>query len=217
MKIIDLHNHTSFSYDSTDTPAARIENAAAHGVDTVGITDHQFTIGPQLRNYIQTIRSLSRQYDGKIQVLCGLEIGTRPKPDDLLLSACRALDYCLFESLDSPAGMDLFEFLEWRRLFPIPVGLAHTDIFALSRRYGVDMLRLLREENIFWELNISGNYDYYYDFLTNREKQAAAARSGIVMSIGSDTHRITDFSWRKLTRAHQLLEDLGIPILFQEK
>lgn len=214
MKIIDLHNHTAFSYDSTDTPEAVIENAIARNVDIIGITDHQFTIGAELSGYIQTIRSLQAKYADEIQVLCGLEIGTRPKPTDLLLSACRSLDYCLFESLDSPMGMDLFEFLEWRRLFPIPVGLAHTDIFALSDRYGVDMLRILRQENIFWELNISGNYNYYYDFLTNRQKQALVAQSGITMSIGSDTHSVLDFSKEKLRRAHTLLRRLGIPILY---
>lgn len=214
MKTIDLHSHTNFSYDGTDTPEAVIENAIAHNVDVIGITDHQFTLGPQLPAYIRKIQAMQKKYAGKITVLCGLEIGTRPKPDDLLPTACRGLDYCLFESLDSPAGMDLFEFLEWRRLFTVPTGLAHTDIFALSARYGVDMLRVLREENIFWELNISGNYNYYYDFLTNREKQAAAARSGIIMSIGSDTHRTLDFSPAKLHRAHSLLRRLKIPILF---
>jgi histidinol phosphatase-like PHP family hydrolase len=216
LNIIDLHNHTTFSYDGTEAPEALIENAAARGLDIIGITDHQFTIGSRLPAYIEKIRAMQEKYAGKIQVLCGLEIGTRPKPDDLLPAACRGLDYCLFESLDSPAGMDLFEFLEWRRLFPVPTGLAHTDIFALSARYGVDMLRILREENIFWELNISGNYNYYYDFLTNREKQAAAAAAGITMSVGSDTHRITDFSAKKLRRAHELLEWLGIPLVFDE-
>ena len=216
MKTIDLHNHTTFSYDGTDTPEAIIENAIAQNVDVIGISDHQFTIGENLPGYIRKIHSLQEKYAGKIHVLCGLEIGTRPKPDNLILSNCRGLDFCLFESLDSPTGMDLFEFLEWRRLFSIPVGLAHTDIFSLSARYGVDMLRILQQEHIFWELNTSGNYSYYYDFLTNREKQAAAAQSDIIMSVGSDTHRTIDFSAPKLRRAHALLRGLKIPIMFDE-
>lgn len=213
MYIMDLHNHTTFSYDGSDTPEAVIENAIAHGVAAVGITDHQFSIGTNLWAYYEKIETLKRVYAGRIRVLCGLEVGTRPKPDDLLPAQCAKLDFCLFESLDSPSGMDLYEFIEWRRLFTVPCGLAHTDIFALSARYGVDMLQLMRRERLFWELNTSGNYDYYYDFLTSREKQQRAAAAGIPMSVGSDTHAVCGYNAQKLRRAHALLQDLNIPLV----
>lgn len=45
MYTVDLHNHTKFSYDGSNTPEEIIENAIRHGVDVIGITDHQFSIG----------------------------------------------------------------------------------------------------------------------------------------------------------------------------
>ena len=97
--LMDLHNHTMFSYDSTDTVEVVIENAIKHGVDVVGITDHQFTIGADLPKYYQYIQKCKIKYTNDIKVLCGLEIGTRPKPDDLLADAVRDFDYVLFESV----------------------------------------------------------------------------------------------------------------------
>lgn len=44
MYTVDLHNHTKFSYDGSNTPEEIIENAIRHGVDVIGITDHQFSI-----------------------------------------------------------------------------------------------------------------------------------------------------------------------------
>ncbi len=58
-------------------------------------------------------------------------------------------------------------------------GLAHTDIFKLGERYGLDIIKILRDNDIFWELNTSGNYIYYYDFLTNEKKQQIIKESGI--------------------------------------
>ncbi|MBQ7794867.1 MAG: PHP domain-containing protein [Clostridia bacterium] len=213
--LCDLHNHTYFSYDGMESPEKIVENAIANGVGVVGICDHQFTDGFDFNAYVSKMRAVRDSYNNRCSVKTGLEIGTRPKPDDFLAkSASKLLDYCLFESLDSEKGMDLYEFLEWRRLFSCPVGLAHTDIFALSERYGVDMLKIMREHELFWEINTSGNYTYYYDFLTNRTKQRAVKESGITLSVGSDTHQLYNFSLAKLTSANQLCAELGNPMLF---
>ncbi|MDO4618875.1 MAG: PHP domain-containing protein [Clostridia bacterium] len=213
--IIDLHNHTTFSYDGQDLPESIIENAIASGINIVGITDHQFTDGFSLSEYVNTIAKLKEKYKNQIVIKTGLEIGTRPKPDNLLAkSASKVLDFCLFESLDHQKGMDLYEFLEWRRLFSCPVGLAHTDIFLLSERYGVDMLRLLHDNDIFWEINTSGNYPYYYDFITNAEKRKKVKESKITLSVGSDTHSVVGYNKRKIVSANELLKELGNKVLF---
>lgn len=212
MYTVDLHNHTVFSYDGTNTPEEIIENAIAHSVDVIGITDHQFSIEEKLTEYFEYIQHCKIKYRDKIKVLCGLEIGTRPKPSDLLASGTEQFDYVLFESLDDLRAMDFFEFLEWRKLFKCKVGLAHTDIFALSERYGLDLLKEMRKNDIFWELNISGNYNYYYDFLTNAKKQYMVRNSGIKVSIGSDTHWVEEYRFRQLRRANELMQKLGNPL-----
>lgn len=213
MKIVDLHHHTTYSYDGTDSPRAVICNAMANRVDTIGITDHQFSVREDIFLYIHEINSLKREFSDRINVLCGLEIGTRPMPDDFLASCSDKLDFCLFESLDSERAMDFYEFLQWRRLFKCPVGLAHTDIFLLSERYGMDILSCLRDADIFWELNLSGNYSYYYDFLSNREKQNAIVKSGLKVSIGTDTHNIAVYDASKLKRVTNLVSKLGVNML----
>lgn len=214
----DLHNHTYFSYDGSDSPEMLVENAILNGIDTVGICDHQFTEGFNFDEYVKKLRAVKDKYQGVCDVKIGLEIGTRPHPDNLLArSVSKALDYCLFESLDSIKAMDLYEFLEWRRLFTCPVGLAHTDIFALEKRYGLDMLKLMKENDIFWEINTSGNYVYYYDFISNPDKQKAVKDSGITLSIGSDTHRIHDLSKAKLVSANELAGSLGNKIIFGKR
>lgn len=212
MKIIDLHNHTKYSYDGHNTAREVIENAAANNVDVIGITDHQFSIGEKIGEYIEEITALKTEFSGKITVLCGLEIGTRPTPSDFPPKISGLLDFCLFESIDSDRGMDIYEFLEWKRLFLCPLGLAHTDIFGLSKRYKTDFLKIMKREKIFWEINFSGNYDYYFDFITNRQKQYAVSESGIAVSVGSDTHWIGDFDKKRLVQANELARSLKNPI-----
>lgn len=212
MYTVDLHNHTVFSYDGSNTPEKIIENAIAHSIDVIGITDHQFSIGDKLSEYFEYIQHCKIKYGGKIRVLCGLEIGTRPKPQDLSAAAVSSFDYVLFESLDDPRAMDFFEFLEWQKMFKCKKGLAHTDIFALSKRYGLNLLDELKKNDIFWELNTSGNYNYYYDFLTNEKKQKAVKDSGITMSVGSDTHWVEEYRFRQIRQANELVARLGNPL-----
>ncbi len=214
MKITDLHNHTTFSYDGVNSCEEIIENALSKGIDVIGITDHQFSIGSDIGKYIYTVNECKRKYKGKITVLCGLEIGTRPEPRDLILSSIKNIDYCLFECLDSDNAMDFYEFLEWSQLFKMPKGFAHTDIFYLSQKFEIDIIRIMKEHNFFWEINTSGNYNYYYDFLTNPQKQKMISESKIPVSIGSDTHWIKDLNEKKLISCHDLINKLGNPIIF---
>lgn len=211
MVTADLHNHTVFSYDGSNLPEEIIENAISHSIDVIGITDHQFSIGNNIDEYFEYIQHCKIKYRNQIKVLCGLEIGTRPKPNDFLAGASEYFDYVLFESLDHAAAMDFYEFLEWQRLFKCPKGLAHTDVFRLSARYGLDVVEILKQNDIFWELNTSGNYMYYYDFLTNDKKREKIQNSGICVSVGSDTHRVEEYRFKQIRRANSLLRELGNP------
>ena len=216
MKLQDLHNHTTYSYDGLNTPEEIIKNAISKGIDVIGISDHQFSIGNKLSSYIEEINFLKEKYKNEIKVLCGLEIGLRPRPDDLINPSSLNLDYCLFESLDSDRfdTMDIYEFFEWSRLFSIPKGLAHTDIFKLSEKFDMDILSKIKEYGFFWEINTSGNYTYYYDFLTSHQKQQLISKSNVTISIGSDTHSVRNYNLSKLQSLHLLIEKLKNPIFF---
>lgn len=212
MKIIDLHNHTNFSYDGQNSVEEVVENAAESGVGVIGITDHQFSVGDRLGEYICEVNRVKEKYRGRITVLCGLEIGTRPMPNDFPAHLSGELDYCIFESLDDGRAMDLYEFFEWKRLFKCNIGLAHTDIFKLCEKYGVDLLKILKRDNIFWEINCSGNYPYYYDFISNREKRRMVAKSGIKLSVGSDLHLVGDFDIKRLSQTNEMIRKLKNPL-----
>ena len=156
----------------------------------------------------------------KIRVLVGLNvdkytvdiIDQANAEQPTIKQATEQFDYVLFECLDDPRAMDLYEFLEWRRQFKCKAGLAHTDIFKLGEMYGLDIIKLMRDNDIFWELNTSGNYMYYYDFLTNEKKQQIIKESGIPVSVGSDTHYITEYRKKQIRRANELLQRLSIPL-----
>lgn len=214
MKLTDLHNHTTFSYDGVNSCEEIIENALSYGIEVIGICDHQYSLGSDIGEYIRKVNECKRKYKNKIEVLCGLEIGTRPEPRDLVMSSIKDIDYCLFECLDSSIAMDFYEFMEWVKLFDMPKGFAHTDIFSLSERYGINIIKIMKENNIFWEINTSGNYNYYYDFITNSEKQDIIKMSGLTLSIGSDTHWIKDLNVNKLKSCQDLIKKLGNPIIF---
>lgn len=212
VKIIDLHNHTNFSYDGISGINSLVENAIRNGVDVLGITDHEFSIQDKIEEYIKAVNEAKKRYKGKIILLLGLEIGTRPYPEKFNPEITRKLDYCLFESLDDSRAMDFNEFLVWRKNFHCPQGLAHTDIFKLSKMYNTDILSILKRENIFWEINFSGNYNYYFDLISNGEKQEAVSKSGIALSVGSDTHWIGDFDKKRLVQTNGLVRDLKNPL-----
>ena len=212
--IMDLHNHTVFSYDGSNTPEEIIEHAILHGFDAVGICDHQFTIKNRLGEYIDYITRCKEKYKKDIKVLVGLEVSMNPAPEDFMTQSTEGLDYILFERLDKFNATDLYDFLELRREFNCPVGLAHCDVFAMSEKYGVDMLEIMRRENIFWELNTSGNYNYYYDFLTNENKRNAVKRSGVGVAVGSDTHAIFEYRKKQIINANKLIREMALPLPF---
>ena len=214
MKLMDLHNHTSFSYDGISGINCVVENAINNDVSYLGITDHEFSIEKKLPEYVDALLVAKEKYKGKINLLAGIEIGTRPAPDDLCISLVNKLDYCLFESLDSDRAMNLYDFLEWRKKFRCKVGLAHTDIFALGKRYNINMLEVMKKEDIFWEINFSGNYNYYFDFISNQDKRDAVKKSGISISVGSDLHWIGDFDKTRLIQTNELARSLGNPLAF---
>ena len=65
--IMDLHNHTVFSYDGSNTPEEIIEHAILHGFDAVGICDHEFTIQDRLGDYIRYLHQCKEKYKKDIK------------------------------------------------------------------------------------------------------------------------------------------------------
>ena len=49
--MFDLHSHTYFSFCGKDSPQELIEAVMAAGVDTLGISDHNYGVGYSMERY----------------------------------------------------------------------------------------------------------------------------------------------------------------------
>ena len=79
--ISDYHMHTAFSEDSKAAPEAMIERAVSLGMKRICITDHMDIGFPQdafwldTPRYVERIRELQAQYQDRIDVRLGVELG----------------------------------------------------------------------------------------------------------------------------------------------
>ncbi|MDR0287701.1 MAG: PHP domain-containing protein [Clostridiales bacterium] len=223
MKYIDLHNHSVYSRDGSDTVEALIKNAIHCGIDVIGITDHNYWFMDRIEEYKDEILSLKSKYSSQVRVLLGMEIATVPFYPDLLPSDLDDFDYCIFEHIDHPNGMGVKKFLEYAAMFNCKKGIAHTDIYRFSETSGLDIPALLAENGIFWELNV--NYDrvhgfnerkYVKKFFDSKEQQDNARSLGLEFSVGFDTHLLEDYSSQRVKDACDKVNDLGLKLVFQD-
>ena len=76
----NLHTHTCYC-DGDDTPRALVQQALELGFDTLGFSGHSFTSFDDsccmsregTQRYCREIRTLAKEYAGKIQILLGIE------------------------------------------------------------------------------------------------------------------------------------------------
>ena len=245
--IQDLHSHTYYSFCGHDNPEIVIEAAISGGIELLGISDHNYGIAQQrsvtqysdidrrakdyqrsLKAYMDHIRSVSKSYQSKIRVLCGIEVATLncnnwDLPDAVDLSG---FDFCLIESIDSEDTIadDLFSFA--KRCGTALTGVAHTDLFsylARTKQDPLDYFTKMAENHIFWELNV--NYDsihhyrrhqYVLDFFHSEYQQNIIRDSGIKLSIGFDGHRVEDYRPDIVEHYCRAAEELNLPFVFSD-
>lgn len=81
MRKIDYHIHTCFSADSEADPIKHIEQAIKMGLDEICFTDHQDFNYPKtpfeldVEKYFNTLLPLQKQYEDKICIKIGVEMG----------------------------------------------------------------------------------------------------------------------------------------------
>ena len=180
-----------------------------------------------LVRYFDHINLIKEKYADRIRVLRGIELctlcdGSRYDrynlPDNADISF---FDYCLIENLDSGISMtggDLFAYA--KRCATPAVGVAHTDMFAFIERRGenpLDYFKRMAEQNIFWEMNVSYDsihgyrqHQYMLNFFDNPEQQEIVRKSGVLISIGFDGHKVEDYLPERVTDYNNRLTDMGI-------
>lgn len=223
MKIMDIHSHTYFSACGADKHEDTINAAINGGIQLFGISDHCYGIGERREEYIRIIDEMKNAYNGKIQLLCGIEIATVPGLGIDDPKNVKGFEYCLIEHIDrdeSTVGMNIFDYADG---FDCKVGIAHTDLIGMAVRKGLDPTEFLSrfaDHGIFWEMNV--NYDsihgfsehqYMLDFLNKPDITKIVKDSGIKLSVGFDGHRVYDYDPERVIRMNKFIHDSGIEMV----
>lgn len=107
-EVCSVHNHSTLS-DGKNTPAETARAACEAGVRYFGLSDHShtsmsydegFVLPRDMREYKDTLSALRAEYEGKMEVLCGLEW------DSLSDAEYEGFDYWIgsVHSLKAPDG-----------------------------------------------------------------------------------------------------------------
>ena len=242
--IQDLHSHTYYSYCGKDSPEEVIKNAIKNRLDIVGISDHYHGVvmcktgfkyendeektqmhNNALKRYYEHINTLKEKYRKYIDVRCGIEITTLDLgytllPDGVDVSM---FDYCLIENFQykETTVSDVLDFA--RRCGCKRTGFAHMDLPRYIADKGLDMdefLRKMKEQNIFWELNVNFDeihgfkeHQYVNEFFNSSSLVEIFKKSGIKFSVGFDGHILEDYDAKRVIDACRKLEELSIPMI----
>ncbi len=98
----DYHTHTT-RCDGRNTPAEMAEAAAALGLRTLGFSGHMDPdISLDFPAYLAEIGRLAQLYEGRMEILCGVELDQRRDPAD-----ARGAEYIIGSThyLDGPEGL----------------------------------------------------------------------------------------------------------------
>lgn len=219
-KIMDIHNHTIWS-DGVGTVDEIIENAINNKVDIIGISDHFNTIKcnsvltAKLEQYVKSLEKKKEKYKDKIEVLAGIEICMNKdwcELDRLPYDKLNKLDYVLFEYIDwFPSSVNLKELKNYVDKFTCKKGLAHTDIFSLIKKYGINnVINKIKEYDLFWEINVNKGYGYFDYIIMNKEKPEVIEvfnklkKNKIKITVGSDTHSLYYYDINRIMIGNQL-------------
>lgn len=189
--------------------------------------NHMGSAERTLRRYYDHINLIKEKYADKIDVKRGIEVNTLDDgkgfthhrlPDVADISY---FDYCIIENLDCDISCTNGDLFSYRKRLGCPlVGIAHTDMFGFLQRKGEDPLEYFKhmaDENIFWEMNVSYDsihgyrqHQYMLNFFDNPEQQEIVRKSGVLISIGFDGHKVEDYLPERVTDYNNRLTDMGI-------
>jgi histidinol phosphatase-like PHP family hydrolase len=183
-------------------------------------------------SYIKEIDSLKVKYNKKIKILSGIEINLNFKHDNdesrIPYERLKNLDYVLLERINGLAPFEppgkhhikLHNIGTLASKINTKIGLAHTDIFKLAEIYsegkgiehGIDfVLGIMKQYNIFWELNTQPQYKYFDYILNNWNSEKVIMlfnkirENKIEVIPGSDNHYIDfDFDAGRLKEANMI-------------
>ena len=103
--MVDIHNHTKYSFDSKEEPENLINAAIKYGGKVLGISDHlnltdlsnMNCVLEDVKTYCENIKKLSFDYKNQIKIVCGLEFNYFKGQDKKYkkVSQLNGLDYII--------------------------------------------------------------------------------------------------------------------------
>ncbi len=217
MTYFDLHNHSGNSFDAIDTPEDIILKGISSGLDSMGITDHNYWITGFFDHELAQLSAVREKYKDKIKVLYGMEVSFL-RLDGLDPEMLEGYDYCLFEYFIN-ADVPFDQVCRFADSFPCRVGIAHTDMFRYEEQYGVPALEMMAEHNIFWELNVNKDkihnfreHQYCKDLVSSDYQQNRIKELGVELSVGSDTHDLTYYDPSRVREMCEFIDAKGFKI-----
>lgn len=168
----------------------------------MAITDHFETckvMNPlrrtDLDRYLRDIRAARMMYEGRIEVLAGVELDTNPERCDLYdlpLDLLNQLDLVLFEYVEDGlhGGISLNELRSLTKGLEVPFGLCHWDMDRIfGERDPCWLADRLERLGAFVEVPTSLHYARQGRFLFEHSERFYRAFDGKVkVSIGTDSH-----------------------------
>ena len=166
----DSHLHTSFSADSDTAPRDQILQAVSAGLSHMTFTDHYDPDFPEgdldftfdIDTYIRTLTELKEEFDGKIDIGIGIELGAQPQIPGMLneLASGYPFDFVI-NSTHLVKRIDPYD----------------TQVYFRDRTEK-EGLRLYFEEvlanlNVFDDYDSAGHIDYIFRYLPSHRTDYA--------------------------------------------
>lgn len=162
-RTIDCHTHTTFSPDGKSTPEQMCDRAAELNLSAYAITDHcecstwfeeeyydklgvrksedpfvVYDYKSRFYNAVDTIEKLKEQYQGRLNLICGIELGQPTQGWEAADEVAKNenLDY-IIGSIHQIKGHDDFAFLEYKNFTEV-------EIKSLLEAYYSEMFEMVK-------------------------------------------------------------------------
>ena len=157
MNLIDCHTHTQFSVDSDADIYMMIDRATELGLTAYAVTDHcecnrwysaehypdettypYFNFGTDYENSVSAVTRLKEEYAGKINLICGTELGQAVEAPDIAekVVSDNRLDFVICSILQLPKTED-FAFIDYNNY-------TSEEIYGLLERYFIEINKLCK-------------------------------------------------------------------------
>ena len=170
MILIDCHTHTQYSVDSEADINLMLERACELNLAAYAVTDHcecnrwyaeehypnvntyrYFNFGKDFENSVDAVTELKEKYDGRLNLLCGVEMGQATQETDIAerIISDKRLDFVIGSIHQIPDTED-FALLDYK-------ALDESNLYRLAETYMQEIYKLCK-----WgKMDVLGHLTYF--------------------------------------------------------